>query len=201
MSVDAFIATAASMLRNGDDPESVRTTLGLSAEELDQARAFTEPTTPEAPKPTEPTATSRPALKGVQALLVWAEEHAAAGIRGRAARIRSDLADLEARRAVDLAQQQAEQRVAQARADLEAAQAELRELKAQPRTQATPAARELAAASSRTCPRSPQELAAVRAWARAHGHQVADRGLVAKQVLAAYDHAHPHTTPSLKEAS
>ncbi len=37
MPVNAFTATAASMLKNGDSPEHVRSTLGLSESELDEA--------------------------------------------------------------------------------------------------------------------------------------------------------------------
>jgi hypothetical protein len=37
--------------------------------------------------------------------------------------------------------------------------------------------------------RTPEQLAAVRAWARANGHKVADKGMVAKKILDAYDAA------------
>jgi Lsr2. len=47
--------------------------------------------------------------------------------------------------------------------------------------------------------RSSEELAAIRTWARANGHQVADRGNPAKTVLDAYDAA--HRTTALAEAS
>ncbi|MFH8698974.1 WhiB family transcriptional regulator [Streptomyces chartreusis] len=39
--------------------------------------------------------------------------------------------------------------------------------------------------------RTKEELAAVRAWARAHGHLVADVGMIRRSVLDAYDAAHP----------
>lgn len=38
--------------------------------------------------------------------------------------------------------------------------------------------------------RSRQDLAAVREWARANGHQVSDRGRISGQVQDAYDKAH-----------
>lgn len=38
--------------------------------------------------------------------------------------------------------------------------------------------------------RSREELAAIRTWARANGHQVADASMVRKAVLQAYDAAH-----------
>lgn len=37
--------------------------------------------------------------------------------------------------------------------------------------------------------RSPEELTEIRAWARKHGHQVADRGRIAADVIAAYEAA------------
>lgn len=36
----------------------------------------------------------------------------------------------------------------------------------------------------------PQRLAAIRDWARAHGHEVSDRGRIAASVIAAYEAAH-----------
>ncbi|WP_421106743.1 Lsr2 family DNA-binding protein [Streptomyces sp. NEAU-S77] len=47
--------------------------------------------------------------------------------------------------------------------------------------------------------RTKEELAAIRTWARANGHQVADRGLPARAVLDAYDAA--HRTTEMAEAS
>ncbi|MEW2527559.1 histone-like nucleoid-structuring protein Lsr2 [Streptomyces sp. NPDC047071] len=130
---------------------------------------------------------------GIEALLTWAEDHATAAIRNRAARIRSDLTELAGRRNSEAAQRAAEERVARAKAELEAAQ--LREMKTGGRTattrqNATPPAPAPAAATAR---RSREDLAAVRAWARDHGHQVADRGTPARAVLDAYDAAHRST--------
>lgn len=47
--------------------------------------------------------------------------------------------------------------------------------------------------------RSQDQLAAIRTWARAHGHQVADAGNPAKTVMDAYDAT--HRTTALAEAS
>ncbi|KIE24754.1 hypothetical protein LK08_23030 [Streptomyces sp. MUSC 125] len=236
MTANAFTATAASMLTNGDSPEHVRETLGLSESELAEAVEHAElpaPTVPgtddsasapaEAVKHTEPTAAlaldaddSAPEAvpasasdgtvdtDGIEALLSWAESHPAAGIRNRAARVRSDLTELTERRATDAAQREAEERVANAKAELEAAQAQLRAVKAgghiatavqdatKPVALATAPAPAPAATS--TGKRSKEELAAIRTWARANGHQVADKGNPAKKVLDAYDAAHRTTT-------
>ncbi|THA49429.1 histone-like nucleoid-structuring protein Lsr2 [Streptomyces sp. A1136] len=35
-----------------------------------------------------------------------------------------------------------------------------------------------------------RQVSAIRTWARANGHQVADQGMVPKRVLEAYDTAH-----------
>jgi hypothetical protein len=201
--VNAFTATAASMLKNGDSPEHVRDTLGLSEGEL--ADALQHAGLPAADADTEDstgtpeTAAAAPDstmdADGIEALLAWAENHIAASIRNRAARVRADLTELTERRAADAAQREAEERVAKAKAELEAAQVQLREVKAGGRTAtAVQDATPLAPAPAATGKRSKKELAAIRTWARANGHQVADRGNPAKAVLDAYDAAHRTTT-------
>ncbi|WP_086796508.1 Lsr2 family protein [Streptomyces caniscabiei] len=210
MPVNAFTATAASMLNNGDSPEHVRETLGLSEGELADAVQHAGLPAPDAHTGTEDstgtpeTAAATPGdtmdVDGIEALLAWAENHPAASIRNRAARVRSDLTELTERRTADAAQREAEERVANARAELEAAQAQLRQVKAGGRAATqdqAPAA--VAAAPEPNGKRSKDELAAIRTWARAHGHQVADKGNPAKKVLDAYDAA--HRTATLAEAS
>ncbi|MET8615863.1 Lsr2 family DNA-binding protein [Streptomyces misionensis] len=214
MPVSAFTATAVSMLNNGDSPEHVRDTLGLSETELVDALQHakigvavqntglptpdvdTEDST-STPETAAAESGSTSDTDGIEALLAWAEHHQAASIRNRAARVRSDLTELTERRTADAAQRAAEERVAKAKAELEAAQAQLRAVKsgghAATRLVAAPAP------ASQPGKRSKEELAAIRAWARANGHQVADRGNPAKAVLDAYDAAHRTTT--LAEAS
>ncbi|MFF0087840.1 histone-like nucleoid-structuring protein Lsr2 [Streptomyces canus] len=229
MPVNAFTATAASMLNNGDSPDHVRETLGLSESELADAIQHAQlpasdadskdatdipETTAARPGDTidvDGTDDSGPAPDTRQAglqsvsretLLAWAENHPAASIRNRAARVRSDLTELSERRAADAAQREAEERVAKAKAELEAAQAQLRQVKSGGRAatedQATTAVGP-ALEPNGNGKRSKDELAAIRTWARAHGHQVADRGTPAKTVLDAYDAA--HRTITLAEAS
>ncbi|MFI1293344.1 histone-like nucleoid-structuring protein Lsr2 [Streptomyces sp. NPDC020792] len=215
MTVNAFTATAASMLKNGDSPERVRSTLGLSESELAEAvkhAALPAPTTVPAPDTDDSTSTLDAAVPasdgtadtdGIEALLSWAENHPTASIRNRAARVRNDLTELTGRRATDAAQREAEERVAKAKAELEAAQAQLRTVKAGGRAatevqDVTPLA-PAPAPAARTGKCSKEELAAIRTWARANGYQVADRGNPAKAVLDAYDAT--HRTTNLAEAS
>ncbi|MDL5206543.1 hypothetical protein [Streptomyces sp. ALI-76-A] len=118
---------------------------------------------------------------GIEALLAWAENHPAASIHTRAARVRSGLAELTERRAAEDAQREAEERVAKAKAELEAAQARLREVKTGGRTAPNGKDATLLANVPATTPdaigrRSKEHLAAIREWARANGHHVADRG-------------------------
>ncbi|MFL4910840.1 histone-like nucleoid-structuring protein Lsr2 [Streptomyces sp. MMS24-I2-30] len=213
MTANAFTATAASMLNNGDSPEHVRETLGLSESELAEAVKHAElpvPTATPAPDTDDSAPEAVPAsasdgtadTDGIEALLSWAESHPAASIRNRAARVRSDLTELTERRATDSAQREAEERVANAKAELEAAQAQLRAVKAGGHTAtAVQDAKPLAPAPATTSTgkRSKEELAAIRTWARANGHQVADKGNPAKKVLDAYDAA--NRTTNLAEAS
>ncbi|MFF8939235.1 histone-like nucleoid-structuring protein Lsr2 [Streptomyces paradoxus] len=213
MTVNAFTATAASMLKNGDSTEHVRSTLGLSEGELAEAVKHADlPTTTVPATGTDDSSSPEAAVQasdstadadGIEALLAWAENHPAASIRNRAARVRSDLTELTERRAADTAQREAEQRVAKAKAELEAAQALLRTVQAggRPTTaeqDATPLA-PAPAPATQTGKRSKEELAAIRTWSRANGYQVADRGAPAKAVLDAYDAA--HRTTNLAEAS
>ncbi|MEU5499521.1 Lsr2 family DNA-binding protein [Streptomyces griseofuscus] len=217
MPVNAFTATAVSMLNNGDSPEHVRNTLGLSESELADALQHAKitgavqntglPATNADSQDSTGTVDTDAATvhdtDRIEALLAWAENHPAASIRNRAARVRSDLTELTERRTADAAQRQAEERVAKAKAELEAAQAQLRAVKAGGHAAtAVQSPTHLVAASapaSQPGKRSKEELAAIRAWARANGHQVADRGNPAKTVLDAYDAAHRTTT--LAEAS
>ncbi|MGW6926535.1 Lsr2 family DNA-binding protein [Streptomyces sp. NPDC054950] len=210
MPVNAFTATAASMLADGDSPEHVRETLGLSETELAEALQNTEPpalaeagTEDSASTPTKEAAAPAPVgttdVHQIEALLAWAENHGTASIRNRAARVRSDLTELTDRRAADAAQREAEERVASAKAELEAAQAQLRKVKAGGRADTEDQTPTVAAVSEPNGKRSKEQLAAIRTWARANGYQVADRGTPAKTVLDAYDAA--HRTTVLAEAS
>ncbi|WJV51796.1 Lsr2 family DNA-binding protein [Streptomyces flavofungini] len=203
MPINAFTATAVSMLNNGDTAEHVREILGLSESELADAVQNAGRPAPDADTKdsagTPQTPAVAPGADGIEALLAWAENHGAASIRNRAARVRSDLTELTARRAADAAQRAAEKRVAAAKAELEAAQAQLRKVKAGGRADTEDrASAPVAPALVPNGRRSSEELAAIRAWARASGHQVADRGTLAKKVLDAYDAAH---RTSLAEAS
>ncbi|MFC9431649.1 histone-like nucleoid-structuring protein Lsr2 [Streptomyces sp. NPDC056987] len=130
-----------------------------------------------------------PVTNGVQKLLDWAAAHPAAGVRSRAARITADLFALSERRDSEAAQREAEEKVAKAKAELEKAQEELRTVKAGTRT-TTAAAAPTPIRAGLGSGRTREELAAVRTWARANGHQVADAGMVPKRVLEAYDAAH-----------
>ncbi|RPK23574.1 Lsr2 [Streptomyces sp. ADI91-18] len=198
MPVNAFTATAASMLKNGDSPAHVRETLGLPESELAEALQHTDQDalTPDTDTPQ----TAGPASDGpvhsdeIKALLSWAKDHPAAVIRNKAARIRSDLSELTARRQTDDAQREAEERVAKLKAELEQAQETLRTVKAGGRP-TMPAMAPVPIGTKR----SKEQLAAIRTWARANGHQVADKGNPAKAVLDAYDAA--HRTTDLAEAS
>ncbi|GAA3381136.1 hypothetical protein GCM10020367_71220 [Streptomyces sannanensis] len=195
MPVNAFTATAASMLANGDSPDHVRKTLGLSEGELTEALQHTRTPDSEASalQAAGPATDSPVDSDGIEGLLSWAKDHPAASIRNRAARIRGDLSELTARREADDAQHEAEQRVAKLKAELEQAQEDLRAVKAGSRT--TGAA---AAPAPTGIQRSKEELDAIRTWGRANGYQVADRGNPAKAVLDAYETAH---TTTLAEAS
>ncbi|MFJ1751188.1 histone-like nucleoid-structuring protein Lsr2 [Streptomyces sp. NPDC088116] len=188
----AYAAMAISMHNNGDTAHAICQATGLSETELHNLIADQVPGLPRAAAdspaidvPVIPLAVSNE----VQKLLDWAAAHPAASVRSRAARITADLTELSERRDSEAAQREAEEKVARAKAELERAQEELRTVKAGTRT-TTVAATTPTPISSAGSGRTREELAAIRTWARANGHQVADAGMVRKTVLKAYDAAH-----------
>ncbi|MCX5278158.1 Lsr2 family DNA-binding protein [Streptomyces virginiae] len=190
--LSAHESVAISMHNDGDSEQAIRAATGLTETELSDLIADRVLGLP------RPAAASRidvpvvalPITNAVQKLLDWATAHPAAGVRGRAARITADLAELSERRDSEAAQREAEEKVAKARAELERAQEELRTVKAGTRTTTMAATAPTPIRAGLGSGRSREELAAVRAWAREHGHQVADQGMVPKRVLEAYDAAH-----------
>ncbi|MFJ9380381.1 histone-like nucleoid-structuring protein Lsr2 [Streptomyces sp. NPDC101455] len=212
MPVNAFTATAISMLDNGDSPEHVREVLGLSETELaaavQQAEELTRNTDtpdtdsgqtddPSAPEPDTARAGQPVPERGIEALLAWGEQHTAKGVQALAAKARTALAELAGRRETEQAVTDAEDRVARLQRELTRAKEELKEAKTgKPATDAVtdtlpkavvtanlPATGPGAGAGGK---RSKEELAAIRTWAREHGHEVADRGNPAQKVIDAY---------------
>ncbi|MEU9197753.1 Lsr2 family DNA-binding protein [Streptomyces hundungensis] len=191
--LSAFEAMAISMRNNGDSEQAIREATGLSETELSDLIAnqvLGLPRQATAPAAIDVPVVALPVSNALQELIDWATAHPAAGVRSRAARITADLSELSERRNSEAAQREAEEKVAKARAELEKAQEELRTVKAGTRTTTAAAAAPTPIRAGLGSGRTREELAAVRAWAREHGHQVADAGMVPKRVLEAYDAAH-----------
>ncbi|MEU5756765.1 histone-like nucleoid-structuring protein Lsr2 [Streptomyces sp. NPDC047829] len=193
--LSAHEAMAISMHNNGDTEQTILEATGLSETELsdlitNQVLGLPRPAADapaiHAPAIDVPLAVSNE----IQELLDWAAAHPAASVRSRAARIITDLSELTDRRDSEAAQREAEAKVAKARAELEKAQEELRAAKAGTRTTTAAAAAPTPIGSGLGSGRTREELAAIRTWARANGHQVADAGMIRKAVLEAYDAAH-----------
>ncbi|MFD9057554.1 histone-like nucleoid-structuring protein Lsr2 [Streptomyces albidoflavus] len=189
----AFEAMAISMHNNGDSEQAILEATGLSGTELSNLIANQILGRPreaaDAPAIDVPVV-ALPLSNALQELIGWAAAHPTASVRTRAARITADLSELSERRDSEAAQREAEQKVAKAKAELEKAQDELRTVKAGTRTTTTAATTPTPIRASLGSGRAREELAAVRAWARENGHQVADTGMVPKRVLQAYDAAH-----------
>jgi hypothetical protein len=197
--LNATEATALSMYYDGADTAAITDATGLPEDEITALAEANDPPRTPAADDADDTAAADANEAGdnepgdsVEQLLAWAEAHPTAGIRDMAARVRGDLAELTARRATDDAQRKAEQRVATLQAELEKAQEELRAVMA-----GTHPANATATATVAPTPirsglgsgRTKEELAAIRTWARANGYRVADKGMVAKKILDAYDAA------------
>ncbi|MFD4260735.1 histone-like nucleoid-structuring protein Lsr2 [Streptomyces sp. NPDC058534] len=197
--LSAHEAMAISMHNNGDTEQAIREATGLSETELsgliaNQVLGLPRPAA-DAPA-TDVPVIPLPVSNALQELIDWAAAHPTAGVRSRAARITADLSELTDRRDSEAAQREAEAKVVKARAELEKAQEELRTVKAGTRTTTTAATAPTPIRSGLGSGRTREELAAIRTWARANGHQVADAGMVRKAVLDAYDAA--HQTPARK---
>ncbi|ESQ01749.1 hypothetical protein B590_30228 (plasmid) [Streptomyces sp. PVA_94-07] len=193
--LSAFEAMAISMHNNGDSQQAILEATGLTETELSNLIAnqvLDLPAgTPAADAPViDVPVVALPVSNALQELIGWAAAHPTASVRTRAARITADLSELSERRDSEAAQREAEQKVAKAKAELEKAQDELRTVKAGTRTTTTAATTPTPIRASLGSGRTREELAAVRAWARENGHQVADTGMVPKRVLQAYDAAH-----------
>ncbi|MFF5881038.1 histone-like nucleoid-structuring protein Lsr2 [Streptomyces californicus] len=185
--LSAFEAMALSMHTTGDSDHKIREATGLSTTELSNLIAtHGTPREATAPAAIDVPVIPLPVSTPVQELLDWAAAHPAAAVRTRATRITADLTELTERRDTEAAQRQAEEKVARIKADLERAQEELRTVKAGTRTTVAAPTAARTGGSGRTR----EELAAIRTWARANGHQVADLGMVPKRILEAYDAAH-----------
>ncbi|MFF7196880.1 histone-like nucleoid-structuring protein Lsr2 [Streptomyces sp. NPDC088197] len=215
--LDAFEAMAISMHNAGADVFAITEATGMTCQEVENLIvAFTgtsEPATDDvdaapAGKPTEPahdTATydavsptpespsskptpTVPDVTDVDVLLLWAEQHTLASVRATASRIRQDLADLDQRRAADKATTEVEARIAKLRADLQAEEEHLRQLKASSRAAAIEVPTPIRPQPAK---RSREELTAIRTWARANGHHVGVAGVIKASIVEAYDAAHP----------
>ncbi|MFB7171673.1 hypothetical protein ACFCYM_12725 [Streptomyces sp. NPDC056254] len=192
--LSAHQSVALSMHADGASEKTIRETTGLTEAELSDLIADKVLELPRASASVTPVidvpVIPLPGSDSLQKLIEWAAAHPAASVRKSAARITAALTELSARREGEAAQREAEARVAEAREALEKAEQELRAVKSGTRSPAavaapTPIRTGTSGAYSR------EELAAIRTWARANGHQVADRGLPSKTVLDKYAAAHP----------
>jgi polyhydroxyalkanoate synthesis regulator phasin len=120
---------------------------------------------------------ARAALRELIEALAWGEQHDAKKARNLAARARRALTDLVQMRHEETAVAQAREEVAELKKQLADAEAKLRTVRTG-RASATAAASDGAG--------SKEERRAIRVWARAQGHQVADRGLLPGHLVTAY---------------
>jgi hypothetical protein len=198
--LSAHEAMAISMHNNGDTEQAIREATGLSETELSDLIADRVLGLPraaaDAPAAVDVPVIPLPVSNALQELIDWAAAHPTASVRSRAARITADLSELSERRDSEAAQREAEEKVAKAKAELEKAQEELRTVKAGTRTTTAAATAPTPIRTGLGSGRTREELADIRTWARANGHQVADAGMVRKAVLDAYDAA--HQTPARK---
>jgi hypothetical protein len=117
-------------------------------------------------------------------LLAWADKHDDNRIRTVARRVREGLDELNARHAGDAEAREAAAEVKRLSEQLEAAKARYRAAAGTPARTTRPKAG----------PEHTAQLAAIRTWATANGHQVAPLGRIPRHIVDAYDQAHPAET-------
>ncbi|MFF9854264.1 Lsr2 family DNA-binding protein [Streptomyces litmocidini] len=187
--LSAHESVALSMHADGASEQAIREATGLTAAELSDLIADKVLDLPRADVLMTPVidvpVVPLPGSDSLQKLIEWAAAHPAAPVRKSAARITDALPELSARRDSEAAQREAEARVARAREALEQAEQELRAVKAGNRT-TTAATAPTPIRTGTSGAYSRDELAAIRAWACANGHQLADRGLPSESILDAY---------------
>ncbi|MFF5638269.1 histone-like nucleoid-structuring protein Lsr2 [Streptomyces sp. NPDC012825] len=192
----AHEAVALSMHADGASEQVIREATGLSEQELsdliaDQVLGLPRTGVTSLAPAIDVSVVPLPGSDPLQGLIEWAAAHPAASVRKSAARITTALTELSERRESEAAQREAEERVAKAKAVLAQAEQDLKAVKTGTRTTATTAVAPTPIRTGTNATYSRDELAAIRTWARAHGHPVADRGLPSRTVLDAYAAAHP----------
>lgn len=168
--------------RTGLLPSQIAAAVDLGQVHARQAmQSSTAVLLPEAPKPAP---TPRPAVAppskddrilSVGQLLVWAEQSGHARALTLAARIRANVDELRTFHAQHDARTKAQADIDRLMAELEAAKTALREAggRSKPPAHAPK-------------PDARAERAAIRAWARMHGMEVADRGVLPDSIVTAY---------------
>ena len=194
---DAYLAIALSMYRNGGYTlEQIKEASGLDPAELAEHLVPEDHTDQGAPcamvdVPVTVRAASQAhtpvADTDREELLVWGERHESRTVQNLAARTRAGLADLAQRRGSEQAAVQAAAEVEQLKAQLAAAEARLRQAKTGriPAPAPVVAPTPLRRAASAGLPS--EQLAEIRTWARAHGYEVSDRGLIPGAVMEAWN--------------
>ncbi|MFD0404988.1 histone-like nucleoid-structuring protein Lsr2 [Kitasatospora sp. NPDC127116] len=167
--MDTETAVAVSMYKAGETVAAIIEATGLNQDEIGAAVTkngnvfFAETPQPE-----------QAAAPAAAALITWGMGHANARIQRLADQARAALADLQQARRREQVVSAAEEGVRQAEQLLANARRALRDAKGRP-AEATHSGRPDRA-----------ELAEIRTWAAAHGHQVAPVGLIPRAVVDAY---------------
>lgn len=126
---------------------------------------------------------ARTALRELIDALVWGEQHDTKKARALAARARRALTELVQLR-------HGERAVAQAREEVAGLKKQLADAEAKLRTARTGRTTAPATAAATDGAGSKEERAAIRAWARAQGHGVADRSSLPGHLVTAYRNRH-----------
>ncbi len=171
--MNAYDAVIRSMHQDGYSPDEISAKLNVPQDEVAEIIGSTERNAEQ----TDPTPAPEPiteAMPEVADLLAWAAAHDDTKVRAQGEQAAAALTALRERRTVDAELE----KISSEESELEARLAQLRARKNTLRPQP--------GGAKRKRQERDYEPSTVRAWARANGHQVPDRGQIPKKVLDAW---------------
>ncbi|POX58877.1 hypothetical protein C3492_35700 [Streptomyces sp. Ru62] len=172
--VNAYDAVVRSMHQNGYSSDQISAELSVPRDEVAEIIASTEQSDDGRPDPAPAPEPITEALPEVAALLAWAAAHEDTTVRTDGEQAAAVLTALRERRTIDAELEKISSEESQLEERLAVLRARRNTLQPQP------------AGAKRKRQARDYEPGTVRAWARANGHEVPDRGQIPKKVLDAW---------------
>ena len=172
-------------------PQTARAAIQRGQHALDRARPLPVPKPGPAPArtPAAPVVKSKATVPlDADELLAWAEREGPARARTVATRVRAHLAELGDLHDKHAAAEQARRAIATLEKQLSDAKAALRRITSGASTPTTASPAPTGALATQAAEKAQRDR--IREWARANGHEVAERGFIKAEIVSAYRAAH-----------